>query len=117
MVLEEKQKISEVFEFLMLPYAQNRKLGNLEKYSFTSNFESCCNFRFRNDKNELRQKLKVIKRIKKNSEFSEFWIMQNRTLENLRKGSFTLNFYRDSAALLFSATFNIKSQLFLRISL
>ena len=33
--------------------------------SFTSNFESCCNLRFRNDKNELRQKRKFIKWIKK----------------------------------------------------
>ena len=65
MLLEEKQKNSEVSEFSILPYTQNRKLGNLGKCSFTSNFESCCNLRFRNDKNELRQKRKFIKWIKK----------------------------------------------------
>ena len=60
----EKVKISEDSEFSILPYTQNRKLGNLGKCSFTSNFDSSCNLRFRNDKNELRQKLKVIKWIK-----------------------------------------------------
>ena len=65
MLLEEKKKISEISEFSILSYTQNRKLGNLGKCSFTSNFESCCNLRFRNDKNELRQKRKVIKWIKK----------------------------------------------------
>ena len=60
-----KMPISEVSEFSILPYTQNRKLGNLGKCSFTSNFESCCNLRFRNDKNELRQKLNVTKWIKK----------------------------------------------------
>ena len=49
-------KISD--EFSILPYTQNRKFGNLGKCSFTSNFDSSCNLRFRNDKNELRQKLK-----------------------------------------------------------
>ena len=49
----EKVKIDGVSEFLILPYTQNRKLGNLGKCSFTSNFEICCNFRLRNDKNEL----------------------------------------------------------------
>ena len=50
---------------MILPYTQNRRLGNLEKCSFTSNFDSSCNLRFRNDKNELRQKRKVIKWVKK----------------------------------------------------
>ena len=40
------------------PYTQNRKLGNLGKCSFTLHFDSSCNLRLRNDKNELRQKLK-----------------------------------------------------------
>ena len=31
MLLEEKNKISEVFEFSILPYIQNRKLGGLGK--------------------------------------------------------------------------------------
>ena len=58
MLLEEKKKISEISEFSILPYTQNRKLGNLGKCSFTSNFDSSCNLRFRRDKNELRKKLK-----------------------------------------------------------
>ena len=65
MLLEEKKKVSEISEFSILPYTQNRKLGDLGKCSFTSDFDSCCNLRFRNDKNELRQKRKVIKGIKK----------------------------------------------------
>ena len=96
MLLEEKQKISEVSDFPILPYTQNRKLGNLGKCSFTSNFDSSCNLRFRNDKNELRQKLKgqdmLLEEKKKISEISEFWILsytQNRKLGNLGKCSFT----------------------------
>ena len=53
-----KMPISEVSEFSILPYTQNRKLGNLGKCSFTSNFEVYCNFRFKNDKNELIQQFK-----------------------------------------------------------
>ena len=53
-----KMPISEVSEFSILPYTQNRKLGNLGKCSFTSNFDSSCNLRFRNNKNELRQTFK-----------------------------------------------------------
>ena len=64
MLLEERKKMSEISEFSILPYIQNRKPGNLGKCSFTSNFHSSCNLRFRNDKNGLRQKLKVIKWIK-----------------------------------------------------
>ena len=59
-----RRELSKDSEFSILPYTQNRKLGNLGKCSFTSNFDSSCNLRFRNDKNELRQKLKVIKWIK-----------------------------------------------------
>ena len=44
MLLEEKKKISEISEFSILSYTQNRKLGNLGKCSFTSNFDSSCNF-------------------------------------------------------------------------
>ena len=58
MLLLKKVKISEVSEFSILSYTQNRKLGNLGKCSFTSNFDSSCNLRFRNNKNELRQTLK-----------------------------------------------------------
>ena len=56
-----------------LPSTHNRNLGNLGKCSFASNFDSSCNLRFRNNKNELRQKLKVIKRIKEKKEnFRDF---------------------------------------------
>ena len=54
MLLEKKKKIREVSEFSILPYPKNRKLGYLGKRSLTSNFDSCCNLIFRNDKNELR---------------------------------------------------------------
>ena len=94
-----KMPISEVSEFSILPYTQNRKLGNLGKCSFTSNFDSSCNLRFRNDKNELRQKLKgqdmlleEKKKIFKISEFSILPCTQNRKLENFGKCSFTSNF-------------------------
>ena len=65
MLLEEKKKISEISEFWILSYTQNRKLGNLGKCSFTSSYDSSCNLKFRNDKNEPRQKPDVIKWIKK----------------------------------------------------
>ena len=51
-------KISKVSKFLILSFVQNRKLGNLGKFSFTSNFCSSCNSRFKTTKNELSQKLK-----------------------------------------------------------
>ena len=85
MLLLKNMKISD--EFSILPYTQNRKLGNLGKCSFTSNFDSSCNLRFRNDKNELRQKLKgqdmLLEEKKKISEISKFSILsytQNRKL-------------------------------------
>ena len=46
-----KKKISEVSKFSILPYIQNRKLGNLGKCCFTSSFDSSCNVRCKNDKN------------------------------------------------------------------
>ena len=95
-LLEEKQKIPEIS---ILSYIQNRKLGNLGKCTFTSNFDNSCNLRFRNYKNELRQKLKgqdmLLEEKKKISEVSEFSILsytQNRKLGNLGKCSFTSNF-------------------------
>ena len=48
--LQEEVRISEVSEFSILPYTQNRKLGNLGKFSLTSNFCSSCNLRRKNDK-------------------------------------------------------------------
>ena len=99
MLLEEKKKISEFFEFLILSYTQNRKLENLGKCFVTSNFDSSCNLRFRNNKNELRQKRKgqdmLLEEKKKTSEFFEFLILsytQNRKLGNLGKCSVTSNF-------------------------
>ena len=99
MLLLKKVKISEVSEFSILSYTQNRKLGNLGKCSFTSNFDSSCNLRFRNNKNELRQKLKgqdmLLEKKKKIFKISEFSILsctQNRKLENFGKCSFTSNF-------------------------
>ena len=78
-------RISKVSEFLILPYTQNRKLGNFGKCSFASNFEICFNFRFRNDKNELTQKFKgqdmlseEKNKISEVSEFSIFLYTQNR---------------------------------------
>ena len=92
MLLEEKKTISEVSEFSILPYTQNQKLGNLGKCSFTSNFDSCYNLRFR-------QKLKILKWIKKKkrklSRFASFRFCA------IPKSSFTSNFYRDSEALFF----------------
>ena len=92
-------KISEISECSILSYTQNRKLRNLGKCSSTSNFDISCNLRSRNDKNELRQKLKgqdmLLEEKKKISEISEFSILphtQNRKLGNLGKCSVTLNF-------------------------
>ena len=99
MLLEEKKKISEVSEFSILGIGQNWKLGNLGKCSFTSKFDSSCNLRFRNDKNEPRQKLKsqdmLLEEKNKISEISEFSILsyaQNRRRGNLGKCSFTSSF-------------------------
>ena len=50
MLSEQKNKFSEVSEFSILPYTQNRKLGNLGKCSFASNFGSSCNLRCKNNK-------------------------------------------------------------------
>ena len=38
--LKEKRKISEISESSILPYTQDRKLGNLGKLSVNSNFDS-----------------------------------------------------------------------------
>ena len=83
MLLEEKQKICEVSEFSVLPYTQKRKLGYLGKCFLTSNFDSCCNLIFRNDKNELRQKLCSVPKIEKSEILGRFFSIQ----------IFTLNFY------------------------
>ena len=86
MLLEEKKKICEVFEFSILSYTQNRKLGNLRKCSFTSNFDNCCNLRFRNDKSKLRQKLKrqdmLLEEQRKFARFPSFWFCPIPKVEN-----------------------------------
>ena len=56
MLLEEKVKISELSEFSILSYTKNRKLGNLGKCSFTSNFDSICNLICKNDKKIIETK-------------------------------------------------------------
>ena len=45
-----KSKLSEISDFSILTYTQNRKLGNLGKFYFTSNFDSSCNLRCKNNK-------------------------------------------------------------------
>ena len=49
-LLSQKVKISEFSEFSILPYTQNRKLRNIGKFSFTSNFGISCNLRLKNEK-------------------------------------------------------------------
>ena len=78
-------RTSKFSEFLILPHTQNRTLGNFGKCSFASNFETCFNFRFRNNKNELTQKFKgqdmLSEEKHKISEVSDFSILlytQNR---------------------------------------
>ena len=48
---EEVAKISENSEFSFLTYTQSRKFENLGKCSFTTNFDSSCNWRCKNDRN------------------------------------------------------------------
>ena len=70
MLSEEIVKISEVSEFSIL---KTRKLG---KCAFTSNFDNCCNLIFRNDKNELRQKLCPVPKIEKSEILERFLSLQ-----------------------------------------
>ena len=74
---------------------QNRKLGNLGKCSFTSNFASCCNLRFTNGKNELRQKLKgqdMLLEEKKIPRFSSFRFFPIPKMENSEISESTSDF-------------------------
>ena len=117
MLLEEKNKISEVSEFAILPYTQNRNLGNLGKCSFTSNFDSCYNLQFRNDKNKLRQKLKVTKWIKKKKgklpRFPNFRFFAIPKIENseISESVLLLQIFTVILKHFFFVTFNIKSHL------
>ena len=56
-----KKENFRVFDFVLHPKSKTQKSRKV----LFSNFGSSCNLRFRNDKNELIQKLKVIKWIKK----------------------------------------------------
>ena len=74
--------------FRFCPITQNRKLGNLGKCCFTSNFDISCNLRCKNDKNELRQKLKgqdmsLEEKKKKLPRFPSFRFCPITTIENL----------------------------------
>ena len=80
-------KISELSEFSILSYTQNRKLGNLGKCSFTSNFGSSCNLRCKNDKKLTDKNFKghdmLLEEKVKISELSEFSILTYTKIENL----------------------------------
>ena len=68
--------ISEVSEFSILPYSQNRKLGNLGNMSLTSNSDSSYNSRFKNHKNmNWAENWKVLIWFKgKNKNFQDFQV-------------------------------------------
>ena len=59
-----------------MSYTQNRKLGNPGKCSLTSKFDSWCNLIFRTNKNELRQKLCPVPKIKKSEILESFLSLQ-----------------------------------------
>ena len=50
MLAEEIVGISKVSKFSIFFFTQDRKLGNLGKCSFTWNFNSTCNLRYKNEK-------------------------------------------------------------------
>ena len=97
MVLQEEVKIFKVFEFWIYP--QYRKLGNLGKFSLTSNFGSGCNLRCKNNKKltETKAWRPSYTSRRKLENFRDFRIFsfdlyQNQKLENLGNCSFTSNF-------------------------
>ena len=61
---------------MVLPYTQNRKLGNLRNMSLLSNSDSSYNSRFKNDKNmNWAKNWKVPIRInRKKKNFRDFWV-------------------------------------------
>ena len=109
MLLEEKLKICKVSEFLNFPYTQNRKLGNPRKCSLTSTFGSCCNLIFRNNKNELRQKLCPVPKIEKWEILESFLSLQIFTVV-VTWSKFVFSEERGKPC--FFVTFNTKSCLF-----
>ena len=74
MLSAEIVKISEVSEFSIL---KTRKFG---KCAFTSNFDNFCNLIFRNDKNELRQKLFPVSKIEISKILESFLSLQTFTV-------------------------------------
>ena len=96
MVLEKKIFFFLIFlscQFCLSPKIKN--FGNLGNCAFTSNFDSCCNSRFRNNKNELRQNVKgqdmlleEKMKIPEDLKFSILPCIQNQKLRNLGKCSF-----------------------------
>ena len=98
-LLEEKRKISAFSEFSILTYTQNRKLGNLGKFYFTSNFDSSCNLRCKNDKKLTETKTyrssyasrRKIENLRGFRVF-DFVLYQNQKLGNLGKCSFISRF-------------------------
>ena len=98
--LRRKMPISEVSKFSILPYTQNRKLGNLRKFSFTSIFGSIWNSKSKNWKNDLKEKTLTIwcglRRKMPVSEVIKFSILpytQNWKLGKFGIFSLTSNFY------------------------
>ena len=100
MVSQEKTKtISEISKFSLLAYTPNRKLGNLENFSFTSSFGSVWNSKHKDWKNVVREKTLTLwcgltrkMPISKVSEFSVLLYTQNQKRGNLRKSSFASTF-------------------------
>ena len=68
--------ISEVYEFSILPYTQYRKLGNLGKFSFPSDFGSIWNSKSKNRKNDLEEKTLTLRcgLRRKYAHFRSFWV-------------------------------------------
>ena len=91
-----------------MPYTQYRKLRNPGKCSLTSNFDSCCNLIFRNDKNELRQKLCPVPKIEKSEILERFLSLQIFTVV-VTCSKFVYS--RERVKPCFFVTFNIKSRL------
>ena len=86
-MLLERKRNSKVPEFSILSHNQNRKIEHLKKCSVTSNFDSSSNLIFRNEKNEMTQKLQDYimdeEERKKTSEVSDLSILpytQNRKI-------------------------------------
>ena len=68
-------EIFEISKFPILPHTQNRKLGNHENLSFTSNFDSSCNPRFENNKNWTETKTESSRYVIKGKN-KHFWVFR-----------------------------------------